>query len=104
MPPNISSLSTLLISIASIVGLVSHDNRLQDVVVSTSSPHVIAFDGGGLNQVFASHHHIHSDSMSDTMKFDQPSIQPREKDGRKYAARKKTVGHNVDSDYCWPSI
>jgi hypothetical protein len=108
MLPAIINPLSVLISIAATLGVFVHDTQLcgvASVAVSDFGSAILAsHDGGHINPI--QHVHAESNPYSGILSLrpEQPSIQSRSNDEKRYIAQKRLMGGGLGDDYHWPLL
>ncbi len=102
-----TNLLTLIISITTIIGLSVHGTHADKILTkSTPSSSVMASDGNSFfSKIILAEHHIHVEGNSfSNLRAQQPSIQPKNENEKKYIAAKRLKNNSFGNEYIWPSI
>ena len=96
----IANPATSLIPLAIMFGVFVHDARIEKAIIAT-----VAVDNFEHIQSFSTTQHTHSDSGSlsgaSSLGYQQPTVQPRNHDEKKYLAFKRLTHSGFDNDYSW---
>lgn len=82
-------------------GVLVHDSRL-DHAAASALPAQISYTTT-IEELKVNDLHTHAERVSFTQNVNQPSIQPRNDNDKKYIAQKKLATNTFGSVYIWPS-
>jgi hypothetical protein len=100
---------SILISLTAVFGVFIHDSQLNSVAMTAMSPPAITanYSHGAIN-LLSDSQHIQSESSflssAYSLRSQQPTVQPRNEDDKKYIAQRRIMGNTFGNDYYWPSI
>jgi hypothetical protein len=110
MPPTFINPLPILISLTAVFSVFVHDAQLNSVAMTAMSLPAITSDyGHGAINLLPNNQHIQSESSSFlsstySLRSQQPTVQPRNEDDKKYIAQRRIMGNTFGNDYYWPSI
>lgn len=82
-------------------GVFVHDSRLDSAAASVLPAQVSAMTA--LEELKVSDLHTHAERVGFTQSVNDPSIQPRNDNDKKYIVQKKLTANSFGSIYIWPS-
>lgn len=89
-------------------GLAVHDTRIDKAIVDAANPPAIISEVRSQPERLVAEMHIHSEMTSFSsnlnLRSNQPSVQPKNTDDKKYIAQKGQKYSTAGSEYIWPSI
>lgn len=92
----------ILLTLLTVSGVLMHDTQIDKAVtVAVALPAVLA-SYGVADFAAKSADHTHTKRVSITSQ--QPRMQPRNSDDKKYVTQKRMSANLLGSDYSWPSV
>lgn len=101
---------SVIVSISTLVGVVIHDTKIDQLTTTYLAPPAITASAEGRTVIKKSDPHTHSERVSLSqfvrgMAANNPRIQPRLADDKKYTLQKKVMkGHHAFDNYSLPMI
>lgn len=97
------------IAIMAAFGVFMHDTQLDTAIVTAVSTIPAIMASNGEVQIKTPDPHIHAERHTFALsgrhlRTNQPAIQPRNENDKKYVIQKRLWGNSFGSDYSWPSI
>jgi hypothetical protein len=92
----------IALTLLTVLGVLMHDTQLDKATtVAIALPAVLA-SYGVADAVARSSEHVHVERVSITAQ--QPRVQPRNSDDKKYMTQKRLSANLLGSEYSWPSV
>jgi len=93
----------ILISLAAVLGVFVNDTQLNSIALTAIAPD---YSHGSVS-LLPNNQHLQSESSSflnDTfsLRNQQPAVQPRNEEDKKYIAQRRIMGNTFGNDYYWP--